>query len=379
MQALSLHGPKLATWRQQLQSPFTPSTMQPVMSHALQATGQMLQHQALHGATRCVVRMQCAPAGVGIQTLQHQQQQQQLGEGVEIPLSSTGGPGDAAGGGLGKRRTKGSGSGDDNGSGGDDKMPLFDDGVTWYCYCVCGLLWLTDLTPLGPLLRASGPAAIYWLVGIQWLGFFAPTLAWARSQGWPVTRLLLGQRVWPGWGWLAAGAGAGAAVYLVVGSIMAAKAGIPLAEWWAGSAHVAVPPATPADPMAAFMEAERSSVLGSMIAAPSNALEAARLWACAALSPAVCEELLYRGLLLTALQRPRLAGPALLGRTDAVFVTAALFALAHLDLPQFGPLTFLGVAAGGLAVASGSVLPAIAAHATYNSAALALGVLGGGL
>lgn len=54
-----------------------------------------------------------------------------------------------------------------------------------------------------------------------------------------------------------------------------------------------------------------------------------------------------------------------------------MFALGHLDLSQFAALSVMGIAAGGLALASGSVLPAIALHTAYNSCALALGVLGG--
>ena len=44
---------------------------------------------------------------------------------------------------------------------------------------------------------------------------------------------------------------------------------------------------------------------------------------------AVAEELLYRGLLLTSLQQR-------LGGVDAVAVAAALFAAAHLSIPQVG-------------------------------------------
>lgn len=51
---------------------------------------------------------------------------------------------------------------------------------------------------------------------------------------------------------------------------------------------------------------------------------------CTALYPYLyrTQELMYRGLLLTALQQPRLMGPALLGRVDAVFVTGGWGGLA---------------------------------------------------
>lgn len=81
----------------------------------------------------------------------------------------------------------------------------------------------------------------------------------------------------------------------------------------------------------------------------------------------MAEELLFRGLLLTAMC-------SRLGRIDAVAVTGALFALVHLSVEQFFALAVLGFAAGGVALASGSVLPAMALHLTYNLTALAAGL-----
>jgi membrane protease YdiL (CAAX protease family) len=82
---------------------------------------------------------------------------------------------------------------------------------------------------------------------------------------------------------------------------------------------------------------------------------------------AVAEELLFRGLLLTALS-------SRLGRVDAVALCGALFSLVHLDLGQFFQLAMLGFAAGGVALGSGSVLPAMALHASYNFTAIAAGL-----
>jgi membrane protease YdiL (CAAX protease family) len=86
-----------------------------------------------------------------------------------------------------------------------------------------------------------------------------------------------------------------------------------------------------------------------------------------AFAPAVVEELLFRGLLLAALLTR-------LGRIDAVAVCGAFFAAIHLDPSQFFPLAVLGFAAGAVAVASGSVWPAVALHAAYNLTGLALGL-----
>jgi membrane protease YdiL (CAAX protease family) len=79
------------------------------------------------------------------------------------------------------------------------------------------------------------------------------------------------------------------------------------------------------------------------------------------------EELLFRGLLLTALRER-------LGRVDAVALCGALFALIHLSVEQFFPFAVLGFAAGGIAVVSGSVWPAVLLHAAYNATGLALGL-----
>ncbi|GJP42023.1 hypothetical protein CLOM_g4362, partial [Closterium sp. NIES-68] len=92
-------------------------------------------------------------------------------------------------------------------------------------------------------------------------------------------------------------------------------------------------------------------------------LDVLQLFLWVAVSPAVAEELLFRGLLLTALQDR-------LGRIDAAMLSAALFALFHLSLSLFFPNMALGIAAGLLAVYSNSVLPAVALHTTYNASAL---------
>lgn len=75
-----------------------------------------------------------------------------------------------------------------------------------------------------------------------------------------------------------------------------------------------------------------------------------------------------RGLFLTAaLQR--------LGSMDAVAVSAALFALMHLDLQQFFQFCILGGACGLLAARSSSVGPAMVLHAAFNATAMAVGLL----
>jgi sodium transport system permease protein len=84
-----------------------------------------------------------------------------------------------------------------------------------------------------------------------------------------------------------------------------------------------------------------------------------------AVTPAICEELLCRGALLPALR-------ARMGAVAAIAATAALFALLHLSPYRFVPTFLLGLIFGWLALASGSTLPAMLAHALNNSAVILL-------
>ncbi|MDD5087687.1 MAG: ABC transporter permease subunit [bacterium] len=79
-----------------------------------------------------------------------------------------------------------------------------------------------------------------------------------------------------------------------------------------------------------------------------------------AVLPAVCEEMLARGLLLRSFL-PRF------GVSGAVIFSAIAFGLLHLDLYRLLPTTLLGAVLGWIAVWSGSILPAMFAHALNNA------------
>ncbi len=82
--------------------------------------------------------------------------------------------------------------------------------------------------------------------------------------------------------------------------------------------------------------------------------------------PSVAEEIAFRGLILTGLQRwfrPR----------NAVFLSAFLFALFSLNVFLFIPAFILGTVLGLLTLRSRSILPAILLHFSYN-ALLLLGI-----
>jgi sodium transport system permease protein len=79
-----------------------------------------------------------------------------------------------------------------------------------------------------------------------------------------------------------------------------------------------------------------------------------------ALSPAICEETLFRGPILRGL-RTR-TGPA-----AAAVITGALFGLFHLDMYRIIPATILGTLLGFIALESGSILPCMLAHFCNNA------------
>lgn len=83
-----------------------------------------------------------------------------------------------------------------------------------------------------------------------------------------------------------------------------------------------------------------------------------------ALVPAVMEELLMRGILLSTL-RP-------LGNHTAVIVSALLFGLLHGNLTQAPYACLIGLVLGSVVVHTESLRPAIAVHALSNTAAVTM-------
>jgi membrane protease YdiL (CAAX protease family) len=84
-----------------------------------------------------------------------------------------------------------------------------------------------------------------------------------------------------------------------------------------------------------------------------------------ALTPAICEEALFRGPILRGL-RTRLS-PA-----GAAILTGLLFGIYHLDPWRLLPTAVLGVALSGIALASDSIIPAMVAHFVNNACLILL-------
>jgi sodium transport system permease protein len=83
-----------------------------------------------------------------------------------------------------------------------------------------------------------------------------------------------------------------------------------------------------------------------------------------ALTPALCEELLFRGMLLSGLRR--------LGPLPALVLSALFFGLAHGSIYRLAPTTLLGLALGHARLRSGSIASGMVIHALNNGLALTL-------
>jgi sodium transport system permease protein len=88
-----------------------------------------------------------------------------------------------------------------------------------------------------------------------------------------------------------------------------------------------------------------------------------------ALTPAICEEALFRGPILAGL-RKRFSAPA------ACLVTGVLFGVLHGDVWRFIPTSLLGALLSWVTLSSGSILPAMLIHFVNNGALIVLGYYG---
>jgi membrane protease YdiL (CAAX protease family) len=90
---------------------------------------------------------------------------------------------------------------------------------------------------------------------------------------------------------------------------------------------------------------------------------------CLAVLPGICEELLFRGTVLAGLTTG-------IGRGGAVVVSSFLFAAMHGSPDRFLPQFVLGMFLAGLTIRSGSIAPAMLAHAIHNGVMVTLEMKG---
>jgi sodium transport system permease protein len=82
------------------------------------------------------------------------------------------------------------------------------------------------------------------------------------------------------------------------------------------------------------------------------------IWLMVGLTPAICEELFFRGFVFAGLRR--------LGPLRAILLAAVMFGLAHSSIYRLLPTAFLGILFGIAVWRSRSIVPAIVAHALNN-------------
>lgn len=82
-----------------------------------------------------------------------------------------------------------------------------------------------------------------------------------------------------------------------------------------------------------------------------------------AFTPALCEEVLFRGFALRPLAKR-------LNPRSAVIITAIFFSIFHLDVIRLFPTFLLGLVFGYIAITTGSIFPAIGLHLINNSFAV---------
>jgi membrane protease YdiL (CAAX protease family) len=139
---------------------------------------------------------------------------------------------------------------------------------------------------------------------------------------------------WPGW------------TALGLAAVMAPAAAILAGEvFWLQSQIVPVPDW--------YVE-----IMDALVWAGRDAHPAVSLLALSVL-PALSEEGLFRGFVLSGLGKR-------FGRTGALWLSALMFGLIHLDIFRFAAVCFLGVFLGYLTLASRSLYPAIVLHGINN-------------
>jgi uncharacterized protein len=200
-------------------------------------------------------------------------------------------------------------------------------------------LALAPLFVLGLLAQAAHP-----VFGLAWTEIFVlllPALIAAEAAGLRTAPLL--RLRWPGTTRVALGLAVGLAGYLLASGLML------------GAVRVLPPHWVEANDIGKLFELPGWQPAGIALVA-------------SVLAP-LCEEVTFRGYVLSAFARRR---PAV-----AIAGTALLFAVMHVDPVRFVAVFALGLLFGWLAWRSGSIWPAVAAHAANNGSASALAFLAG--
>jgi sodium transport system permease protein len=172
------------------------------------------------------------------------------------------------------------------------------------------------------------------LAAFQWVGLLGLVVAYARGSGRPLREVLRLRR--PSLASLAGGMLFGLSAWLVVGLL--ADWLLPAPKQVVESLRHALSPT----------ESGRGFALTLLLVA---------------VSPAICEEALFRGPILRGLTTR-------FSPLGAALLTGILFGLFHGDIWRFVPSAILGVGLSAIALASDSIVPAMVAHFLNNACLL---------
>ncbi len=106
---------------------------------------------------------------------------------------------------------------------------------------------------------------------------------------------------------------------------------------------------------------DNNTLLNSMISDNPSWLQTLQMLFAIAFSAAVCEEVLFRGVVLSGLSKPEK------NTLMAVIITAGLFAIMHLSIYRLMPTFILGLALGYLTCRTGSIFNSMLAHCFNNA------------
>ncbi len=113
------------------------------------------------------------------------------------------------------------------------------------------------------------------------------------------------------------------------------------------------------------MPKEIQEAMGQLFSSDGSISQLLFLLFVAAVSPAICEEVLFRGAILSGLRQR-------LGAWPAIILVGALFGLFHLDVFRIPPIAVLGMVLTYLTVRTGSIYAAMLVHLMNNSFAILL-------
>lgn len=203
----------------------------------------------------------------------------------------------------------------------------------------------SELTDLAALLEAhAGPIIVSNTVG-QVFGLLIPALLITRlhTSDWgPFLRLR------------------GSDVRFVVLSVVGLIALIPVVQWLGGVSETLPWP----DVIREFEQAQMDLIERVLLQDFPLAFTISML----ALTPAICEEVLFRGYVQRQAERS-------VGAMWGILLSGIVFGLYHLRLTQAVPLSVLGIFMAYITWRSGSLLPAFLVHLANNSFAAILGKL----